>query len=128
MLAPKRHPPWLLRRTDQVAVAVLVVAALAAIGVWWASHGGWRGELIEIDQADARTAQFQVDINTADWPELMQLPDIGPALARRIIESRETAGPFANNDDLRRVRGIGPKKLEQICPYLSPKPSAVPVQ
>jgi competence protein ComEA len=128
MPAPTRHPRWLLRRADQVAVAVLVVVALAATGVWWASYGGWQGKLIEIDQAEPLTARFQVDINSADWPELMQLPGVGTTLAHRIIESRQTAGPFADNDDLRRVPGIGPKTLEQIRPYLSPTPGAPPVR
>jgi competence protein ComEA len=54
----------------------------------------------------------------------MQLPGIGETLAHRIVETRETGGPFPSPDDLRRVRGIGPKKLEEIRPYLRPMPSA----
>ena len=123
MADPKHHPRWLLRRADQVAVAALVVVALAATAGWWFSHGGWRGRLIEIDRAEPRTARFEVDINAADWPELMQLPGVGPTLAHRIVESRQAAGPFVDHDDLRRVRGIGPKTLEQIRPYLRPMPS-----
>jgi competence protein ComEA len=114
----------LLRRADQVAVAALVVVALAAMGGWWIAQGGWGGRLIEIDRAEPLTARFQVDINTADWPELVQLPGIGPTLAKRIVQSRKTEGPFADQDDLRRVRGIGPKTLEQIRPYLRPMPDS----
>jgi competence protein ComEA len=76
--------------------------------------------LVEADQAQQRAAQFQVDINTADQPELTQLPGIGDTLAQRIIEIRQTAGPFAELDDLRKVRGIGPKIMERIRPYLLP--------
>ena len=65
-----------------------------------------------------------MDINSADWPELLQLPGIGETLAHRIVESRQSRGPFADNDDLRRVRGIGPKTLEQIRPYLRPMPDS----
>ena len=122
MAASPRHSRWLLRRADQAAVAALVAAALVATAGWWVLHGGWRGGLIEIDRADSLVARFQVDINTADWPELLQLPGVGPTLAHRIVASRQTAGPFANHDDLRRVRGIGPKTLEQIRPYLRPMP------
>ncbi len=122
MSAPSRHPHWLLRRADQVAVAALVVVALGAMGVWWIVRGGPGGRLIEIDRAEPLDAHFQVDINKADWPELVQLPGIGPKLAKRIVESRQKDGPFVHQDDLRRVPGIGPKRLEQIRPYLRPMP------
>ena len=103
-------------------MAALVVVALGAMGGWWIARGGLGGRLIEIDQAQPLTARFQVDINKADWPELIQLPGIGQTLAKRIVDSRRTAGPFADQDDLRRVRGIGPKTMEQIRPYLRPMP------
>ncbi len=74
-----------------------------------------------------RTAQFQVDVNSAGWPELSQLPGIGEALARRIVESREQQGPFADHQELRRVRGIGPRTLERISPFLRPMPQTANV-
>jgi competence protein ComEA len=122
MSDPSSHPRWLLRRADQAAVAALVASAAVAMAGWWLAHGGWQGQLIEIERADPLAAHFEVDINTADWPELLQLPGIGPTLAHRIVDSRQTAGPFADNDDLRRVRGIGPKTMEQIRPYLRAMP------
>lgn len=114
--------PWLLRRTDQLGVAALVLAGLAGMVVWWAAHGGLSGRLLEVEGAPPRTARFEVDINTADWPELMQLPNIGESLARRIVQSREEAGPYREHRDLLRVRGIGPKTLEALRPYLRPMP------
>ena len=53
---------------------LLWFTALVAMGVYWIANGGHRGELIEIDRAGPLTAQFQVDINKADWPELAELP------------------------------------------------------
>jgi len=117
-----RPPHWLLRRADQAAVAGLVLVALAATFGWWASQGGWQGRLIELERAEPQTAQFQVDINTAEWVELQELPGIGETLAQRIVESRQQDGPFLDHDDLRRVRGIGRARLEQIRPYLRPMP------
>jgi competence protein ComEA len=113
----------LLRRADQAVVAVAVFASLAAMGLYWVVQGGLTGGLIEIDRAEPLSAKFLVDINQADWPELAELPEIGPTLARRIVESRQSAGPFADHDDLRRVRGIGPLTLERMKPYLLPMPS-----
>lgn len=116
-------PPWLLRRADQVGVAVLVLAGLATTALWWLSQGGLQGRLVEVERAEPRTARFEVDINTAAWPELAQLPEVGETLARRIVATREHSGPFLDHDDLRRVKGIGPKTLEKLRPYLRPMPS-----
>jgi competence protein ComEA len=112
----------LLRRADQAAVASLVAFALAGMSAYWFVQGGHRGELIEIDRAEPLTARFLVDINSAEWPELAELPEIGETLARRIVESRAALGRFADHDDLLRVRGIGPRTLEQMRPYLLPVP------
>lgn len=121
---PPLGPSWLLRRTDQAAVAGLVLMALASTVGWWISQGGLSGRLIEVERADPQTAAFQVDPNTADWPELIQLPGIGQTLAQRIVESRQTNGPFLDHEDITRVRGIGPKTLDGIRPYLLPMPPA----
>ena len=113
---------YFLRRADQATVAVLVLLGLASMGGWWIVHGGCRGRLVEIDRAGPRTAEFQVDLNEADWPELVVLPGIGETLARRIVDSRRQEGPFVDHEDLKRVRGIGPKTLDRVRPYLRPMP------
>jgi competence ComEA-like helix-hairpin-helix protein len=119
---PKSDPAWLLRRTDQVTVATLILSGLFSVIGWWIYHGGLRGKLVEIERAETHTAAFQVDINKADWPELATLPGVGRKLAERIVQSREQDGPYSDIDDLRRVRGIGPKTLETLRPYLRPLP------
>src|SRR5215211_4247914 len=111
-----------LRRMDQAAAAALVALALAAMGMYWVVQGGPCGELIEIDRAEPLTARYLVDINKAEWPEFAELPDIGEIMARRIVDSREAGGAFRDHDDLRRVRGIGPRTLEKLKPYLLPMP------
>jgi competence protein ComEA len=103
-------------------VAALVLLGLASIGGWWIAHGGCRGGLIEIERAERHTAEFAVDLNEADWPELVQLPGIGETLARRIVESRRRDGRFLDHQDIRRFRGIGPETLQRIRPYLRPMP------
>src|SRR5207244_8540858 len=59
-----------------------------------------------------------LDLNRASLTDLMRLPGIGPVLARRILETRETAGRFAGVDDLGAVRGLGRAKLERLRPFV----------
>jgi competence protein ComEA len=117
----------LLRAADQASVAGLVFLALAGMGVYWVVQGGLRGELIEIDRAEPLVARFQVDVNSAGWPELSQVPEIGETLARRIVESRAVAGRFGDHEDLLRVNGIGPRTLERMKPFLLPMPGQAEV-
>lgn len=60
----------------------------------------------------------KVNVNTASSEQLESLPGVGPATARAIIEYRKRNGGFHSVDELIEVRGIGPKKLEQIRPYV----------
>jgi len=53
-----------------------------------------------------------VDVNNATAAELERLPGVGPAIARSILEFRQTMGRFSCVEDLLKVKGIGTKKLE----------------
>jgi competence protein ComEA len=120
--ANDNSPRPLLRHADQSAVGVMVLLSLVGMATYFVVQGGFRVGLIEIDRARPLAARFRVDINQAEWPELSQLPEVGETLARRIVDSRTANGPFRDNDDLRRVRGIGPRTMERIKPYLLPMP------
>ncbi len=48
-----------------------------------------------------------VNVNLASAAELQTLPRIGPALAQRIVDWRESHGRFAAVGDLMKVSGIG---------------------
>ena len=118
---PPRWQP-LVRRGEQAILAGVVAVVLLAMLAAWVYHGGQRGRLIEIDRASPVEITYVIDINRASWPEIAQLPDIGETLAKRIVASRDAQGPFRDHNDLRRVRGIGPKTLETMKPYLLPLP------
>ena len=79
---------------------------LAIVGSW-AYRGGLQGRLIDIEHAKPRPITFHLDINRAAWPEWTLLPGIGETLAKRIVASRESDGPFRNHADVMRVHGIG---------------------
>lgn len=60
-----------------------------------------------------------VNINYADKSQLDTLPGVGPALAERIIEYRQTNGSFQDIDDLKNVPGIGASKFEKLKEKIS---------
>jgi competence ComEA-like helix-hairpin-helix protein len=61
-------------------------------------------------------AEAPLDLNRAGVAELDALPGIGPVLARRIVEFRREHGPFRRIEELRAVRGVGPRLLERLRP------------
>ena len=65
-----------------------------------------------------RPRPHAVNVNRAGVSELVSLPGVGPVLARRIVEYRGKYGPFKRPEDLLEVKGIGPKKLKKMRPYL----------
>lgn len=61
-----------------------------------------------------RAVTFPLDINKARIEELMELPGIGEKLAQRVVEYRKSHGGFRSVDELRKVRGIGEKRMERL--------------
>src|SRR4051795_4495655 len=118
-------PAWsrlILRRADQAVAAAIVAVSLVAIAGWWAWQGQLRGRVIDIERAEPIAVDFKIDVNQADWPGLALMPNIGEQLARRIVADRAERGPYRDLAELRRVRGIGPKTLESMKPFLLPLP------
>lgn len=109
-----------LRAADQVCCAVVLTVSWVVLTGSWLYYGGLSGRIIDIERAEQRMLRFGVDINQADWPEWALLPGIGDMLAQRIVDSRRHEGPFQRHEDLLRVRGIGPRILDRIRPYLLP--------
>ena len=63
-------------------------------------------------RAPVQPVDGKLDVNEAAAADLEEIPGIGPVLAQRIIDAR----PFKTPDELINVKGIGPKKYEQIRP------------
>jgi competence protein ComEA len=121
---PERKPPsrfgQLLRRADQAAIAAVALVAIVLIGGYWLVQAKIRHRVIDLDTTPPRVAVFQVDLNKADWPELLQVPDMGETLARAVVAWRAAHGPFRDIGDLRKVKGIGVKKFAAMKPFLKP--------
>lgn len=75
--------------------------------------------VLALTAAPAFAADGVVNVNTADEDQLALLPRVGPAIAGRIAEHRETNGEFAGTEELMLVRGIGEKTFELMEPWVT---------
>lgn len=104
-------PPARLLGTPGAAIIIMVVhLAATTLGV--------RSRYAAAPAVEQRT--LRLDANTALRADLMLLPGIGPALADRIIEYRNSLPPpaFRGPEDLDRVHRIGPATIEKLAPHL----------
>lgn len=60
-----------------------------------------------------------LDLNTATAAQLEGLPGIGPVTAASIVAWRTEQGPFSAVDELTRVGGIGPARLENLRAHVT---------
>lgn len=116
-----------LSRQDRNVVMAFLAMVTVGSGVVWMKSGRWYAASPESLQLQvhprpvsvpSRAAIEPIDMNTASPEAWERLPNIGPTLARRIVQDRAQRGPFASVNDLARVRGIGPKMLEKLTPFL----------
>lgn len=66
----------------------------------------------------AAAAEF-ISLNSATMEQLESLPGVGPAMAARIIEYRESIGSFSDLTQLKEVSGIGDKLYAKISQALT---------
>lgn len=67
-----------------------------------------------------------LDLNRASAGDLVLLPGVGPKLAASIVEERSRRSGFASIEELRRVKGIGPKKLDKLRSLVRVEPHSSP--
>ena len=114
------------RRGDAVVAVGLAFLALGAV----VARAGCAVEGVPAPSREPATAAtpftpllFGPGLDPSLAPaELWQaLPGIGPSRARAIVEARARA-PFCSLEDLLRVRGLGPKTLARLRPWIAPRP------
>ena len=75
-------------------------------------------EAVEMPAEDTSSSDEKIDINTADAALLETLPGIGPVLAQRIVDYRQTYGLFRTVDEIKDVSGIGDATFAEIESFI----------
>lgn len=117
------HTTRKARHALVVLLGLVGVVALAQQGeLRWAARAQeaavQRAPVVRSGEGDRLRDGAPIDLNRASAAELALLPGVGPKLARDIIDARARNGRFPSVDALDGVRGIGPKKLAKLRPFL----------
>jgi competence ComEA-like helix-hairpin-helix protein len=97
----------------QSAAFLVGICICAAVSAWcfvssYAAMGN--NEKITLD------GKINPNIDTA--VSIARLPSLGNAKAKAVIEYRQSGAVFNDAADLDNVKGIGPKTVENVRPYL----------
>ncbi|KAJ7984975.1 hypothetical protein DPEC_G00360340 [Dallia pectoralis] len=67
-----------------------------------------------------------VDINICSETLMRHVAGLNAGRAKSIVEWRETNGPFMNREQLRLVKGLGPKSFQQCAGFIRINPNSLP--
>ena len=109
-----------LTKQEKLVLLFLGFAALVGVGANWYFKNV--RPLQNIYQATYSELSPRIDINKATANQLEALPGIGEVLAQRIVDFRQENGPFKRIEDLRSIKGIGPRLFQNIQDRLTVTP------
>ena len=95
---PQIHPPVIF-----LSLSVFIITCACSARV----------ETVSDDSHSARSPNA-INVNTSNAEEIEKLPQIGPALAMKIVEHRNRYGPFRRPEHLLVIDGIGEDRFEKI--------------
>lgn len=107
-----------ISKKEFIVLCVLFSTLLSGILLRYLLDYHIGSEDIKIIHQNPQELQLKLDINRAEWYELMALPQIGEKRAKAIVEHRQEYGPFYSPEDLLQVKGISPRVLEEIRGYV----------
>ncbi|MFK0376436.1 Tex family protein [Pandoraea sp. NPDC090278] len=109
-----------IARRLQDPLAELVKIEPKAIGVGQYQHDVNQRELARMLDAVVEDCvnAVGVDVNTASAPLLARVSGLNSTLAKNIVDFRDSNGPFANRDALKKVPRLGDKTFEQAAGFL----------
>ncbi len=101
-------------KKELLATLFLITTLLIGTGIKYASDQHWWLPETEVVDIDPESIKLKIDLNRAEWYELIILPGIGETKARTIVEYRKEIGSFNNIEQLCEINGIGEKIVKRI--------------
>lgn len=101
-------------RRELLAAFFLITAILTGTGIKYSMDRHWWLPETEVVDTDPESIKLKIDLNRAEWYELIILPGIGENKARAIVEYRKEAGKFKTIEQLCEVNGIGVETVKRI--------------
>jgi len=137
----KRIADWIaLTKTERKVILFLVLTLLAGAGIRLYQTMSPSAQQFDYSASDStftalsaapedssagatnegiEDASGKLNINTATKQQLLDLPGVGEVTADRILTYRTDSGKFSNVDELRAIKGMSKKKLENLKPLIT---------
>lgn len=114
------------RRKELIVIFSLCITLLLSIASKYIVDYHWNTPNIEVVQPQSalgkhhlQQIKFQLDINKAEWYELVLLPEIGEARAKAIAAYRKKYGDFRDIKQLLNVKGMNGSVVDAIKDYVT---------
>ena len=115
--SPKETP---VRRGERLVLYALCLALLGVLGLLWLTQKGFFGAVPVVEHGSEKRLDKPIEMNSAKWYELAELPGIGEQRAKEIVDWREykfrhtKQGIGRLEELLDNVPGITPAIIDQI--------------
>ena len=101
-------------RKESLATFFLITTILIGTGVKCAIDQHWWLPKTEVVDTDPESIKLKIDLNRAEWYELIILPGIGEKKASEIAACLKITGAFKTVEQLCGVNGIGIETVKKI--------------
>ena len=101
-------------RKELLATLFLITTIIIGTGIKYSIDRHWWLPKTEVVDPDPESVKLKIDLNRAEWYELIILPGIGEKKARAIVGYRKEAGGFETIAQLCNVKGIGSETVKRL--------------
>ncbi len=101
-------------RKELIATLFLITSLLIGIGTKYTIDYHWWLPETKVIDTNPESIRLKINLNRAEWYELIILPGIGEKRAKAIVEHRKNKGAFRTIEQLCEINGIGTKTVKKI--------------